>query len=76
MQYQTFTTIPILFKQASTDSSVFTSEITAALGLTFLQNYGAMAGVLSFLTELETLKFQQVSQWMFRNGVGRVQTSW
>ena len=38
------------------------------------KSYGAITVIFGFLDELEALKFQLVSAWMYASGVGRVQT--
>ena len=50
--------------------------INRGTGERFLQSFGAMTELFSFLEELETLQFQLLNKLAYDKVVSRVQTRW
>ena len=46
----------------------------SALCFNLVTSYGGMTEVMSFMTQLEQLKFQQLNKWWYTLGVSRIQT--
>lgn len=58
-------------------SSLISDECESTVkvqGDNIAKSYGAMTETLHFLSPLEQLRLQALSKWMYRAGVGRVQT--
>ena len=49
--------------------------MSAALGLRYLQSFGAMRFTMGYMTPREQLETQQICVWFYKHGSGRVQTS-